>query len=98
MAAAERVNALADIPLLDINTAAIELGQTLVARHAFPAKADRDALHVAICAVHGIDYLLTWNFKHLANAVLRNTIVEVCETSGYVAPVICAPNELEHSP
>ena len=57
--------------------------------HAFP-----DAAHVAVSAVHAIDYLLTWNSKHIANAEFRPGIERACRAQGYEAPVLCTPDEL----
>jgi len=57
--------------------------------HAFP-----DAAHVAVSAVHRMDYLLTWNCKHLANAQITRRIAVVCEKLGYKMPIICTPEEL----
>ena len=59
-----------------------------------PPKARLDAVHVAVAAVNGMDYLLTWNLRHLANAALRGKIERVCRDAGTVPPVICTPEEL----
>jgi len=59
-----------------------------------PPKVVRDAAHVAVAAVHGIDYLLTWNCKHLANAQIARRIALVCEKLGHRMPIICTPEEL----
>ena len=53
-----------------------------------------DAVHVGIAAVNGVDYLLTWNLRHLANAVLRGKIEEAVRAAGLVPPIICTPEEL----
>jgi hypothetical protein len=53
-----------------------------------------DALHVAVAAVHGMDYLLTWNCRHIANATNRQAITKACDDAGYQTPVICTPEEL----
>lgn len=53
-----------------------------------------DALHIALAAVHGVEFLLTWNVRHIANATLRQAIEQVCRESGYEPPVICTPEEL----
>ncbi len=53
-----------------------------------------DAAHIAVAAVGGVDYLLTWNFKHIANAVLRDRIERTCRLSGCKPPAICTPEEL----
>ena len=67
------------------------LGRELVTRNALPAVAEIDALHVAIAAVNGIEYLLTWNCTHIANAHTRPKIEA---TLGYEPPIICTPQEL----
>jgi hypothetical protein len=59
-----------------------------------PASEPRDAFHIAIAAVNGLDYLLTWNCKHIANATLRGRIEKVCRGCGYEPPIICTPEEL----
>ena len=59
-----------------------------------PTKARLDAVHVAIAAVNGMDYLLTWNLRHLANAAIRGKIEEVCRKAGIRPPIICTPEEL----
>lgn len=94
IAAAERIKAIEGIPFLPLTEAATQLADALLAAGAIPGKASRDAAHVAICAVHGISFLLTWNFKHLANAQMQDRIREVCANSGYVAPIICSPDAL----
>ena len=62
-----------------------------------PAKAAADALHIAIAAVHGVAFLLTWNCTHIANATLRPRIESICRQLGYEPPVICTPLELLES-
>jgi hypothetical protein len=59
-----------------------------------PPHAVRDAAHIAVSAVHAIDYLLTWNCKHLANAQIAPRIAVVCEKLGHRMPIICTPEEL----
>ena len=56
--------------------------------------AETDALHVAVAAVHGVEYLLSWNCRHIANATIRRAIDKQCRASGYDPPVICTPQEL----
>ena len=59
-----------------------------------PPKAQADALHIAVSAVNGMNYLLTWNCTHIANATLRSEIESVCRSAGYEPPVICTPQEM----
>jgi hypothetical protein len=74
------------------------LAEKLLAERALPAKAHLDALHVAVAAANGVEYLLTWNLKHLANAVLWPRIDDACRDAGYTPPVICTPYELMGDP
>lgn len=93
-AAARRLATLNDIPRLEMTESASILAANLVAEAAIPREAIEDALHVAVAAAHGMDYLLTWNCRHIANATMRNRIADVCAASGFEAPVICTPEEL----
>lgn len=80
--------------ILAVTEEAILLAEQLVANGPIPHDSAADALHVAIAAVNGIDYLLTWNCKHLANAAHRSRIESLVRTAGYVCPIICTPEEL----
>jgi hypothetical protein len=93
-AAAKRVETLQPLARLDITDQAVMLGKRLVAEIPLPAKARADALHIAVATVHGMNYLLTWNCAHIANAALRPRIESICRAMGYEPPVICTPQEL----
>ncbi len=93
-AAEERLKALEEIPLLDINLEVENLAKSLISEKALPIKAATDALHIAVAAVHGINYLLSWNCKHIANAEMQKIIGKVCSKNGYKCPIICTPEEL----
>ena len=82
-----------DIPLLKLSMEAVVLAEKLV-EGPMPPKAVEDALHIAVATFNGMDYLLTWNFKHMANATMRYQIERICRSSGYEPPVICTPQEL----
>jgi predicted nucleic acid-binding protein len=92
--AQKRLAVLGTLTALDVTPEAGALAQAILASGALPPHAARDALHVAVAAVHGIDYLLTWNCKHLANAQIMRKIESVCQAHGYRMPVICTPEEL----
>jgi hypothetical protein len=93
-AAARRIAALQGLPLLALSEEAAELAQALLEQGPLPANAVVDALHIAIAAVNGMHYLLTWNCTHIANAAIRSDIEDVCRARGYEPPVICTPEEL----
>ena len=93
-AAAERLKVLNTIEMLDITEEAGFLATALIERGSLPAKASADALHIAIAAVHNVDYFLTWNCKHIANAEMRPVIESVCRNMGFIPPILCTPEEL----
>jgi len=91
-AAADRLCLLEGLPLLGESAEADRLADLLVARHLLPAKATADALHVAMAATAGVDYLLTWNCKHIANADLLPALYETLRAEGF-PPLIVTPEE-----
>jgi predicted nucleic acid-binding protein len=93
-AAQERIDEIGELPRLDITDDVRNLANALMTGNAIPRSEPRDALHVAIAAVHGVEYLVTWNFKHIANATLRTKINDVIRNNGYEPPIICTPEEL----
>jgi len=95
-AARERLRFVQEFSVLAITDSAGELAATLTKSGAVPGKAPEDALHIGVAAVHGVEFLLTWNCKHIANAMMRQRIESVCRDAGYEPPVICTPEELIH--
>ena len=93
-AAEDRLRAIADIPSVTIAAEAESFAFALLASNAGPANSFRDALHTAIAATQGIDYLITWNLRHINNASTRTMVVNVVSDFGMVCPVLCSPEEL----
>lgn len=93
-AAQERLTLLQPIAALRVSSAALQLAQILLREAAIPQKAEADSLHIAISVVNGIDYLLTWNCQHIANAIIRKKVEQICRQNGYEPSVICTPEEL----
>jgi hypothetical protein len=93
-AAARRIGELRDIPMLTSGPGTGVLVRSLLRSGALPTTARVDAAHVAIAAINGVDFLLTWNLRHLANAAVRGKIDEACRRAGLVPPIICTPEEL----
>ena len=93
-AARERLKTLIELPLLDITVEATELASRILASGKIPRKAAADAAHIAIAAVHGMDFLVTWNCVHIANATNARSLALICRECGYDCPVICTPEEL----
>jgi predicted nucleic acid-binding protein len=94
VAARTRLEAVAKLRMLTVAEEAVSLAGLLTTKGPIPLEYGADALHIAIAAVNGMDYLLTWNCKHLANAAHRGRIESLVEGAGYVCPVICTPEEL----
>jgi hypothetical protein len=90
----KRLAIIGDLRALDVTKDAESLTRAIVAAGMLPPHAFPDAAHVAVSAVHAVDYLLTWNCKHLANAQIGRRIAVVCEKLGHRMPTICTPDEL----
>ncbi len=93
-AAKQRLEVLDAIPVLNPLPEADEIVLSLINRLALPDRALADAAHIAICIVHGMDYLLTWNCTHIANAMYQPIIRDICDDFGFSTPVICTPDQL----
>lgn len=93
-AAKLRLDVTKNIPNLQISEQAKQLAKSLVLANAIPSNSKEDALHIGIATVHGAKFLLTWNFKHINNAVKKNEINKVIHELGYMAPILCSPEEL----
>ncbi len=93
-AVARRLAVLEGVPLVESQPGSDELIEALMRDLALPHRAAADAVHIALAVVNGMDYLLTWNCTHIANAVNRPIIDWACSSLGYDAPIICTPEEL----
>lgn len=89
-----RLAVLDTLEVLSTPDEVTELVEALLAHHAMPEKALADAVHVALACVHNMNYLLTWNCKHIANANRRQLIEQISLDYGYRPPIICTPEEL----
>lgn len=93
-AARERLKVIQDFPLIDITPEVGALASGILVAGIIPRKAATDAAHIAIAAVHGMDFLVTWNCVHIANAVIAKAVANICREHGCECPVICTPEEL----
>ena len=89
--ASRRLEIIRDFPLLELNQFVLDLAEQFLERSNLPAKADVDAVHIAAATVHGMDYLLTWNCKHIANAQIQGKLAEISLDFGYELPILCTP-------
>lgn len=92
--AAARLAYLTEVNFVEVTDRAQSLKETLLAEAALPRKAELDALHIAVATVHGLDYLLSWNLRHIANAVMLPRIYQICRREGFEPPFVCTPPEL----
>lgn len=92
--AAERLQLLAGIPLLPLDPVIVDIADEIMSRAILPEKARTDALHIATVAHHRIQYLLTWNCRHIANARILPRIHDVLIDLLIPVPVICTPEEM----
>ena len=92
--AKRRLAYLEGIPELRVTTEVGDLARALVTQGALPSKAEADALHIAVAAVHRMDLLLTWNCRHIDNPATKPMVRSVCLAAGYLCPEICTPIEI----
>ena len=94
LAAQKRLAALEGISVLAVTQDMIRLAKSLIEQAIIPAKAIEDALHIAVSTLHHVDFLVTWNCRHIANPVIQEEIAVYLETIGLFLPIICTPEEL----
>lgn len=92
--ASQRLEIVRNLVLLDLNQSVLNLAEQFLERSSLPEKANVDAIHIAAATVHGMDYLLTWNCKHIANAQIQRKLAEISLDFGYELPILCTPYEL----
>jgi hypothetical protein len=93
-AARMRLESLADLPVLAVTDEVEELTRRILDTGLIPSRATRDAAHIAFASVHGMDFLLTWNCRHIHNALISRRLSGVCTALGFALPVLCTPREL----
>ena len=93
-AAKKRLDAIEGLTFLRVTTKAKEISKALITRGIIPVKAAKDALPISIAMVHAMDFLLTWNCKHIANPEIQKRIALYLEEQGLFLPFICTPDEL----
>lgn len=93
-AAARRLELLRGVLELRISDDVKRPAVAFIAQGALPDKAQADAIHIAVAAVHNVDYLLTWNCRHIDNPATKPAVRAVCMSEGYRCPEICTPIEI----
>jgi predicted nucleic acid-binding protein len=92
--ARKRLSFLEELPLLDLTESVNEVAKAIMHSGLLPPKATRDSIHIGVAAVHGIDILLTWNCRHIANAAIMKELAAVVAACGFEMPILCTPEEL----
>lgn len=93
-AARRQAGILQGLPVIDVTALAETLAARILESARLPARARADALHIALAASQGMDYLMTWNATHIANAQIRAKVERACRVAGYEPPILCTPDEL----
>ena len=89
-----RIAAIAGLPRLPITESVRELASEILGAGLIPMKAEVDASHIAVAAVHRMDMLLTWNCAHIHNIGISRQIERICARAGWLCPAICTPFDL----
>ena len=97
-AARDRLAALESLAIVYPSDSSEILVKQLTDSHALPEKAAQDAAHIAIAVANGVEYLATWNFRHIANPANASKIAQVCRDAGYQPTIICTPGQLMEVP
>jgi len=92
--AKQRLSLLIGIPVVRVTEDAGILTQSILDSGLLPRDADRDASHIALATAYGMDILLSWNCRHIANPFIQGRLRKVADTAGLTLPVICTPEEL----
>lgn len=93
-ASKKRLNAIDEFEQLDITDDVTNLAAAIIASGVIPKKSPTDAAHISIAAIHDMQFLMTWNCAHIANAEISSAIEDICKAQGFECPVICTPEEL----
>ena len=89
-----RLSAVENFNILDFDKKTKEVSNLLLSQKAIPEKCPEDALHIAVATVNNIEFIVTWNFKHINNPFMKSKIREIIKNAGYKCPIICSPEEL----
>jgi hypothetical protein len=93
-AAQRRLSYLQDVPLIDLTAAVNDVAKAIMQSGLLPQRATRDSIHIGVSSVHGIDILLTWNCRHIANAAIIKELGAIVKDCGFELPILCTPEEL----
>ena len=89
-----RMDAIAECAIIELSDDVAELARRYLAAANIPRKSHIDAFHIAVAVISGMDFLLSWNFHHIANAFIKEKIRRINDALSLVTPEICTPEEL----
>ena len=93
-AAERRLSFASEFPLLEVDNDVLRLSNSFMKSGIIPPKGEVDAAHIAVATRHEIDYLLTWNCRHIANAAIQRRLAGIAVKEGYELSYICTPSDL----
>ena len=93
-AARRRVESIESFPMLDVTGQAESLAMHYIRELPLPESALADALHLAVASINGLDYLVTWNCRHIARGSVKKKLPQLNDAQGLRSPTICTPEEL----
>jgi hypothetical protein len=92
--ARERLEAIKGLTVLEATAETLQLAIKIMQLGLIPERAGLDAAHIATATASRMDFLMTWNCAHIANAIIARRIAGLCKESGFECPVICTPYQL----
>jgi hypothetical protein len=91
--AMQRMELIKDIGILEITPAVKEMAALLISKNIIHENGLSDAIHISVATLHAMDFLVTWNCRHIANPHAQNRLRGVASDLGFILPVICTPEE-----
>jgi hypothetical protein len=89
-----RLDAIADLPLLELPDQVLEIAERYLSEISIPRRSRIDAFHISAAVVNGMDFIVSWNFHHIANVFIKERIRRINDSLGVATPEICTPEEL----
>ena len=93
-AAQQRLEVVLPLTVLEVTPEVNMLTQKLLDAGTVPRNSEPDAQHIAIATVHSVEYLVSWNHKHIVNENKREHIKQICQEAGFQPTTICTPTQL----
>jgi hypothetical protein len=98
VAAARRIELVKGLTVLDVTKEVDSLAEIYQRHFGLPQRARTDIVHIAVAVVYELDYVVSWNCKHIANAQILRRLMDVNYTLGRFTPLLCTPAELLELP